>query len=186
MQCKMWTRAIQRSFFQNSIIRKYRHTYIQSKQRPHRKSEHTGHLRIDESFLETTSESGAERIAANLFELSEELRYTTFRSWIEKRREEARKSLFVQVKSLQSANDLATYCNENFGIVKALHYHNNASSEAFSHFFVVEFEDVESIGKAMFVGAEHNISNGANTKSVSIPISSPFMWFANNLSLIHI
>ena len=102
-------------------------------------------------------------------------KYNTFRSLIDYRRDQARNSLLVQVKSIDSANELRTYCNENIGEVKALYYHENETSKSFQHFFVVEFEDVAAVGKAMFEVAGFDESSGGN-----IPVSSPFMWFSSN------
>jgi hypothetical protein len=39
---------------------------------------------------------------------------------------------FFQVRSQESADDLANYCTTNFGKVKALHFHANKNCEAFT------------------------------------------------------
>ena len=148
------------------------------KRKLHGKRERIGPLKFDEGIFEENSSNRVGETAATLLEGHGELKYTTFRSWIDNRREQARNSLLVQVKSIQSAHALSTYCNENVGSVKALHYHPNNKSKSFPHFFVVEFEDVLAVGKAMFEGAEFSSDIGKSSCS-AIPVSSPFMWFSS-------
>lgn len=83
--------------------------------------------------------------------------------------------MLVQVKSKESANELQNYCNKNIGEVKELHYYENEKSRTFQNFFVVEFDDVSAVGRAMF-----EVAGFGETPNYSIPISSPFMWFASD------
>ena len=131
-------------------------------------------FQVGEGIFVADRAKKAEVIATNLLEGHEDLRYKTFRSWIDDRRKQARNSLLVQVKSIKSVNDLKQYCNENIGKVKSMHYHNNNKSDIFQHFYVVEFDDSTSVAKAMFEGA---IFSG---NSEAIPVSSPFMWFSSD------
>ena len=131
-------------------------------------------FQVGESIFVADRAKKAEVIATNLLEGHEELKYKTFRSWIDDRRKQARNSILIQVKSIKSVNDLKQYCNNNIGKVKSMHYHNNNKSDIFQHFYVVEFDDSTSVAKAMFEGA---IFAG---NSEAIPVSSPFMWFSSD------
>ena len=166
----MISRASQRAIWAHCFIPKYQ-INIQTKRTVYHKRSRF-HLNNDlfEKEEKTPSAEG----------IIEHAGCTPFRSWVDLRRDEARRSLFVQVKSLESAGDLSQYCTQNFGPVKGLHYHHNVKSDSFSHFFVVEFEDVLSVGKAMFDGAQHNLSTLKG--SVTIPVSSPFMWFSSDVT----
>ena len=55
----------------------------------------------------------------------------TFRSWIDRRRAEAKRSLLVQVRSSESAQDLLNYCQATYGPVKAMDFHNNPQNPDF-------------------------------------------------------
>ncbi len=57
--------------------------------------------------------------------------YRTFRSLIEFRREQAKRSLLVQVRSAASAEDLFQYCSGNLGRVKEMHFHHNPDNKNF-------------------------------------------------------
>ncbi len=58
--------------------------------------------------------------------------YRTFRSLIEFKREQAKRSLLVQVRSVASAEDLFQYCSGNLGRVKEMHFHHNPENKNFS------------------------------------------------------
>ena len=111
----------------------------------------------------------------NIQSKNHKYKYNTFRSLIDSRRDQARNTLLVQVKSKESANELQNYCNKNIGEVKELHYYENEKSRTFQNFFVVEFDDVSAVGRAMF-----EVAGFGETPNYSIPISSPFMWFASD------
>ena len=113
----------------------------------------------------------------NIQSKNHKYKYNTFRSLIDSRRDQARNTLLVQVKSKESANELQNYCNKNIGKVKELHYYENEKSRTFRNFFVVEFDDVSAVGRAMF-----EVAGFGETPNCSIPISSPFMWFASDRS----
>ena len=111
----------------------------------------------------------------NIQSTNHKYKYNTFRSLIDSRRDQARNSLLIQVKSKESANELQNYCNKNIGKVKELHYYENEKSRTFKNFFVVEFDDVSAVGRAMF-----EVAGFGEAPNCSIPISSPFMWFASD------
>ena len=55
-------------------------------------------------------------------------KYLPYRQWIDQRRDEAKRSIFVQVKSQESAQDLLNYCGEEFGAVDSMHFHFNPTN----------------------------------------------------------
>nr|CAD7395249.1 unnamed protein product [Timema poppensis] len=90
----------------------------------------------------------------------------SFESMLKNRRNEARRSILVQVHSEQSCAELNTYCTQ-YGTVKSLHHYSLSSS---MHFVVVEFakeDDVKTI-----LSASGHVNN-----SQVIPVHSPFLWF---------
>lgn len=58
--------------------------------------------------------------------------FKPFREMIDERRAEAKRSLCVQVRSKNSAEDLYTYCSTQFGKVRSMHFHQNHQSATFS------------------------------------------------------
>jgi len=105
-------------------------------------------------------------------------KYTPLLREIEQRRDEARRSILVQVKGFPSAPDLGSYCQEVFGPVEGLHFHTNPSGN-FKSFFVVEFADSESV-EAVLRLAQHQESDGSSTP---VPVYSPFLWLAGKPGL---
>jgi hypothetical protein len=81
--------------------------------------------------------------------------YTTFDQFVSQRRETAKRSLLVQVKSQESADDLMDYCSSNFGPIKSLHFHHNEQNEAFGSFFIVEFDEKDSVTEVVRSHAQH-------------------------------
>ena len=75
--------------------------------------------------------------------------------------------------SEQSANDLLVYCGKHFGNPKSLHYHTNANSEAFSNFFIVEFENSEIVNEIIMNHARHR-----DDSTDHFPVCSPFLWLS--------
>ena len=55
----------------------------------------------------------------------------TFKSWIDGRRKEAKRSLLVQVKSSESATELLNYCHATYGPVCRMDFHNNPQNKDF-------------------------------------------------------
>ena len=72
-------------------------------------------FQVEEGIFVVDRAKKAEVIATDLLEGREDLRYKTFRSWIDDRRKQARNSLLVQVKSIKSVNDLKQYCKSDLG-----------------------------------------------------------------------
>lgn len=58
--------------------------------------------------------------------------FVPFQQMIEQRRNEAKRSLVVQVKSMFSAEDLYLYCSKHLGRVSAMFYHRNQNNRSFS------------------------------------------------------
>jgi len=106
--------------------------------------------------------------------INPELVCPTFRSWIDQRRDEAKRSLLVQVRSSESAQDLLNYCQAAYGPVKVMDFHNNPQNPDFPNFFVVEFAREDSVREALSHGGHISKHQG----QLSIPVTSPFMWFS--------
>lgn len=109
---------------------------------------------------------------------NDEYRYTPFRQVINGHREAAERTILVQVKSQESADDLVNYCSTNFGRVKALHFHQNKNNVAFENFFLVEFDKTSSVSEAVLKHCHHS---GSSKTSGNIPVYSPFLWFTGKL-----
>jgi len=105
-----------------------------------------------------------------------ELVRPTFRSKIVQRREEAKRSLLVQVKSAESAHDLLNHCTSSYGPVRTMNFHHNPHNPDFPNFFVVEFESEDSVMEALRHGG-HSSRQGGHGQ-LAIPVTSPFMWFS--------
>jgi len=99
--------------------------------------------------------------------------YTPLLDLVASRQAQARRSVLVQVAGTNSALDLTSYCQENFGKVSSLHYYNNTVSKNFTDFFIVEFESVESVSEVMS-SAQHSKEEGGGMGPV--PVYSPFLW----------
>ncbi|XP_069703599.1 poly(A) RNA polymerase, mitochondrial isoform X1 [Periplaneta americana] len=89
----------------------------------------------------------------------------SFEQMVEAHRQEAQRSVLVQVHSEESCPDLRQYCNQH-GEVRGMHHYSLPPD---LHFVVVEFEDSAHV---------HNILNvsGHINKEV-VPVQSPFLWF---------
>ncbi len=106
----------------------------------------------------------------------ERLPFTQFQSMIDARREQAKRTLCVQVASKYSAESLFVFCSKNFGKIRELRYHENKGDTQFSHFYLVEFEEAESVRGALQQGVVVEKGNG-DTPASPIPVSSNFLWF---------
>jgi poly(A) RNA polymerase len=93
---------------------------------------------------------------------------------IERRRAESGRSVMVQVKGVESAPDLYSYCSSDIGNVKGMHFFKNLSTKAFTNFYIVEFEDESSVTKILNTGSH----SGAESGTQPVPVTSPFLWFS--------
>ncbi|CAG9766191.1 unnamed protein product [Ceutorhynchus assimilis] len=93
--------------------------------------------------------------------------FIPFLDMIESRREQAARSILVQVQSEQSYKQLFTYC-ESIGKVKNM-FHYSEGPEPL-HFIIVEFASDVDI-KNVFAASTHIQENQ------SIPATSHFLWF---------
>ena len=107
------------------------------------------------------------------------MHYKPFAEWVKERRSEAKRTLMVQVKSQESAQDLLSYCTSKFGDVRSMHFHRNLDSHIFSDFFLVELESAESLRAALEKCSTYRSDAG----SQPIPVSSPFLWFSGKKEL---
>ena len=72
-------------------------------------------------------------------------KFTPFNEFINKRREEAKRSILIQVKSQECSEELMKYCQRNFGNLKHMYFHHNENNPAFANFYLLEFENEETI-----------------------------------------
>lgn len=122
----------------------------------------------------------------------------TFGAELRERREQAKRSLLVQVRSRGSAEDLFRYCTDNLGTVRSMHFHKNKDeNSAFlvrllgqgrcrvytvllnrscfaQNFYVVEFENPASVSLSFETCHHRRDRNQAAT----VPVYSPFLWLA--------
>lgn len=86
---------------------------------------------------------------------------------IRSRKQQANKSLAIQVNSDNSYQELLNYCS-NFGEIKtAFHY---KIPEGENHFILLEFQDVDEFQEAL-----RNCR--FNPDNLGVPVISPFVWF---------
>ncbi|XP_049786385.1 poly(A) RNA polymerase, mitochondrial-like [Schistocerca cancellata] len=90
----------------------------------------------------------------------------TFREKVENRRNEAKRSVIVQVQSEKSATDLYNYCSE-YGKIESMHHY--CLNEQ-SHFILVEFKAVSAMERLLNQCCHLNESH-------IIPTRTPFLWF---------
>ncbi|VEN37626.1 unnamed protein product [Callosobruchus maculatus] len=93
--------------------------------------------------------------------------FLPFLQKIKLRKEEAKRSVLVQVQSSQSCNELNSYCN-SFGTVKQmLHYSVGVEP---MHFILVEFEEESHV--------DNLLSNSSYVdETLIVPTYSHFLWF---------
>ncbi|VVC88760.1 unnamed protein product [Leptidea sinapis] len=94
-------------------------------------------------------------------------KFKTFDEVIAQRREEARRSLVVQVNSESSFNELYNYCSTH-ATVKDVHHYKNFNDE---HFMLMEFASEDNVKEVLQTCCFHQ-------KDADIMASkSPFVWF---------
>ncbi|XP_071567896.1 poly(A) RNA polymerase, mitochondrial isoform X1 [Temnothorax nylanderi] len=86
-----------------------------------------------------------------------------------KRRNQACRSLLIQVYSSKSHNDLHNYCSR-FGDVLSMHHYQINSQHVCQNYILVEFEDVASINEVM---SSASFVNG----DYIAPVKSSVLWF---------
>uniref|UniRef100_A0A1B6MF47 Poly(A) RNA polymerase, mitochondrial n=1 Tax=Graphocephala atropunctata TaxID=36148 RepID=A0A1B6MF47_9HEMI len=90
-----------------------------------------------------------------------------FDKQVERRRQQAQRSIVVQVQSEQSCAQLCEYCSQ-FGNIASM-YHYTASNSTM-HFILMEFNNVETVTEVMK-------ACGHNDRSQIIPTYSRMLWF---------
>lgn len=90
---------------------------------------------------------------------------TTFESIIANRRDQACRSMLVQVKSLDSQDDLQSYCAQ-FGDILSMHHYENKKE----HYILIEFKDIVSINEIM------SSASFGDEDSIA-PVKSSVFWF---------
>ncbi|XKL68911.1 hypothetical protein PGB90_006680 [Kerria lacca] len=95
--------------------------------------------------------------------------FTSFDQVLIRRREEARRSIIVQVKDEKSHTDLLTYCL-NFGDVNNTYYYTVDNDESRKKFILIEFANISGSEKAIFNGQHSELEN-------ILPVTSSFLWF---------
>jgi len=97
---------------------------------------------------------------------------------VKSRQAQARRSVLVQVAGPDSASDLSTYCQDQFGKVASLHYYNNTANKNFTDFFIVEFVSSTSVDEVLG-NAQHSAGEGGGLGPV--PVYSPFLWLQGGM-----
>ena len=135
--------------------------------------------------------------------LRSELSFETFASVIEARREEAKRTIVVQVIMLAkmlaralgriricylmqvlnefAAEELFLYSEKHCGKVRSLRFHKNSEDEVFSSFYLVEFDTSDGV-RAAVDGGVMPAGGGTSADGASMPIRSPFMWLRGKAS----
>ena len=98
--------------------------------------------------------------------------YTPLLDIVRLRQEQARRSILVQVAGHESATDLTSYCQENFGDVESLHYYKNSDNKSFTHFLIVQFRAADSVQSVMSSAQQA----GGDGSVAAVPVCSPFLW----------
>ncbi|KAK5647273.1 hypothetical protein RI129_002165 [Pyrocoelia pectoralis] len=91
----------------------------------------------------------------------------TFQDSIKYRREQAKRSILVQVQSTESCKELSSYCSTMGKIQQMLHYTTTSDQ---LNFVIVEFSDEQHVSDII------QNSSHINTNE-SFPIHSNFLWF---------
>ncbi|CAD7086738.1 unnamed protein product [Hermetia illucens] len=113
------------------------------------------------------------RNAANLRLAEQQQRWSstqemrTLEDVIADRRQQANRSIVVQVNSERSFSELFTYCQQ-FGEIEGCHHYKLSHDEL--HYILVEFQTESSAEAAMS-------SSCFNEDLSGVPIRSPFLWF---------
>lgn len=96
--------------------------------------------------------------------------FVPFDVLVSQRRNEARRSLLVEVAGLPSSTDLHQVCSQYGAVRKMFHYttrHSNVNKEM----ILVEFDEAESLEKAL------QATRSPPTERI-IPVHSPFVWLS--------
>jgi len=97
---------------------------------------------------------------------------------IKKRKNEAKRSIIVQVKGKESWQDLYSFCSSNIGQVSGMYYFKNKISKSFSDYYIVEFQDDNCVERVL----ETSLHISSDVASGNIPVTSPFLWLASKSS----
>lgn len=89
-----------------------------------------------------------------------------FREVLKARRDEAQRSLLVQVQSDQSCGDLYSYCSD-FGSVNTMYHYQTPKNV---HYVLVEMESRPSAEEVLRHASHLDVNQ-------AIPVLSPFLWF---------
>uniref|UniRef100_A0A1B6CKY0 PAP-associated domain-containing protein n=1 Tax=Clastoptera arizonana TaxID=38151 RepID=A0A1B6CKY0_9HEMI len=93
-----------------------------------------------------------------------------FDTMLKIRRDEARRSILVQVQSEQSCPDVHNYCLQ-FGQIKNLYFYSHQET---SHFTLIEFPEASCVDKVLQECGHIDLSR-------VIPVRSPFLWFRSGM-----
>ncbi len=99
--------------------------------------------------------------------------FVPFNQMVESRRDEARRSIVVQVKDKTSYEDLLTYC-QKFGNLKNAFYYSTFGNDLLKHFIVVEYDSESDFNSVL------NNSKPSNIEQV-LPVTTPFLWFCSGV-----
>ncbi|XP_011260342.1 poly(A) RNA polymerase, mitochondrial [Camponotus floridanus] len=98
----------------------------------------------------------------------------TFENTITKRRDQARRSILVQVYSLNSQDDLQSYCIQ-FGDVLSMHHYQKNKQH---NYILVEFKDIVSVNKII---SSASFMDG----DFVAPVKSSVFWFRKGKFVCH-
>ncbi|XP_049875361.1 poly(A) RNA polymerase, mitochondrial-like [Pectinophora gossypiella] len=94
-------------------------------------------------------------------------KFKTFDEVVTQRRQEARRSIVVQVNSDSSFKELYSYCSKYASVSGVHHYKNNAEE----HFMLIEFGSEENLKDVLRSCSSHH-------KDLDVmALQSPFLWF---------
>lgn len=99
--------------------------------------------------------------------------FVPFHQLLASRREEALRSIIVQVKNENSSRDLLSYCS-NFGALKDAFYYSVSQGDSRNNFILVEFENAAHAQAAL-------CKSSHSSKECIVPVQSPFLWFRSDL-----
>lgn len=94
-------------------------------------------------------------------------KYTNFESMIRSRRDEANRSILVQVNSDKSYNELHNYCSK-YGNIRGSHHY--CISEDDLHYILIEYNNLDECEAVLEASSYAEDNRG-------IPVKSPFLWF---------
>ncbi|XP_059062906.1 poly(A) RNA polymerase, mitochondrial-like [Achroia grisella] len=94
-------------------------------------------------------------------------KFLSFDEVVLQRRDEARRSLVIQVNSESSFSELYGYCS-NYATINGIHHYKNAGGE---HFMLIEFNTEDSLKEILQSCSSHQKDNDI------MALQSPFLWF---------